>query len=232
MGRSVEAIASYTKRVELEPDNAFNWSDRGDAYRAAGDFDHALADYSAAIERKPSDPRFWHSRAITYQVLGDNSHALGDLDKTLELSPNFTRAYRERAEIHRAIGNVAAATADEDRAAKIPKNWPDPGEFILFAALGLLLNPINIIGSVAAAILLRPRWLSLTVALAVGAAEGLIGPLSDLYDALFTPRGLEALSWAMVLPAVMYGSVSLIWWGLVRWLYGLRRQRPQRPQAT
>ncbi|MGA7150962.1 MAG: tetratricopeptide repeat protein, partial [Pseudolabrys sp.] len=232
MGRGGEAIASYTKRVELEPDNAFNWSDRGDAYRAAGDLDHALADYGAAIDRKPGDPRFWHGRAITYQALGDNAHALADLDKTLELSPNYARAYRERAEIHRAMGDVAAAKADEDSAAKVPKNWPEAGEFMLFVVLGLLLNPINIIGSVAAAVLLRPRWLSLTVAVAVGAAEGLIGPVVDLYEALFTPRGLKVLSWVTMLPAVMYGSVSLVWWGLVRWLYGLRRQRPPRPQAT
>ncbi|MGA9437094.1 MAG: tetratricopeptide repeat protein, partial [Pseudolabrys sp.] len=59
----------------------FNWSDRGDAYRAAGDLDHALADYGAAIDRKPGDSRFWHGRAITYQALGDNAHALADLDK-------------------------------------------------------------------------------------------------------------------------------------------------------
>ena len=118
------------------------------------------------------------------------------------------------------MGDAAAAKADEDRAAKVPKNWPEPGEFMLFVALGLLLNPINIIGSVAAAVLLRPRWLSLTLAAAVGAAEGLIGPVVDL------------LSWVTMLPAVMYGSVSLVWWGLVRWLYGLRRQRPPRPQAT
>lgn len=95
------------------------------------------------------------------------------------------------------------------------------------ADLGLLLNPINIIVSVVAAILLRRRWLSLTVAVGFGAAEGLIGPLRDLYDALFTPRGLEALSWVMMLPAVMYASVNLVWWGLVRWLHSLRRRPPQ-----
>ena len=191
-----------------------------------------MADYSAAIERKPGDPRFWHARAITYQALGDNAHALADLDKTLELSPNYARAYRERAEIHRAMGDVAAANADGDRAAKVPKNWPDPGEFMLFAVLGLLLNPINIIGSVTAAILLRPRWLSLTVAVAVGAAEGLIGPVIDIYEALFTPRGLDALSWVMMLPAMMYAAVSLVWWGLVRWLHNLRRRRSPQPQTS
>jgi regulator of sirC expression with transglutaminase-like and TPR domain len=233
LGRTGEAIASYTKRIELEPGNAFNWSDRGDAYRAAGDHQHALTDYSAAIESKPDDPRFWHARALTYQALGDNAHALSDLDKTLELSPNYAHAYRERAEIHRAMGDVAAATADEARADQAPKDWPDPGEFMLLVGLGLLLNPVDIIASVAAAILVRRRWLSLAVAVGVGVARSLIGPLSDLYDASFAPRAFEALSWDIILPVVMDAFPSLVWWGLARWLNGLRRrQSSPQPQAS
>jgi hypothetical protein len=145
---------------------------------------------------------------------------------------NYARAYRERAELRRAMGDVAAAKADEAKADQVPKNWPDPGEFMLFVALGLLLNPINIIPSVAAAILLRRRWLSLSVAVGCGAAQGLIGPLVDFYDALFSPRGLEALSWVLMLPTGMYAAVNLAWWGLARWLHGLRRRHPPRPQTS
>jgi hypothetical protein len=215
LGRSGEAIASYTKRIELEPSNAFNWSDRGEAYRAAGDQQHALTDYSAAIERKQDDPRFWHARALTYQALGHTARAPGDnLDKTLELSPNYARAYRERAW---TMGDASAARADEAKADQAPKDWPDPGVFVLLVALGLLLKPIDIIASVAAAILIRRRWLSLTVAVGIGVAWGLIGPLSD-----FTPRAFEELSWDMMLPVVVDAFPSIFWWGLARWLNGLR----------
>ena len=94
--------------------------------------------------------------------------------------------------------------------------------------LGLLLNPLSIISGVLAAILLRRRWLSLAVVVGAGAAIGLIGPLGDLYDALFTPRGWAALDWATLALAAMYAVPSLFWWGLTRWLYGLLQRRRQR----
>ena len=94
------------------------------------------------------------------------------------------------------------------------------------------MNPIATIVSAAAAILVRRRWLSLAAAVGVGVAVGLVGPLRDFFEAFFTARGFESVSWAEILPAAMSAPASLVWWCVVRWFDGLRRRRRRHPQAS
>lgn len=139
-GRYAEAIPSLTKRSELLPEHVYILTERAEAYRAMGDFDHAFADYDEAIKLSPKDGRFWEGRALLHHARGDDASALADLNAAIEVAPNSKDLYVNRAQIYRALGDIAAAEADETRARNVPKNWPDPSEFILFLTLGFLLS--------------------------------------------------------------------------------------------
>ena len=43
-----EAIADYTKAIELDPKYVFNYNDRGEAYKALGKTKEADADFAKA----------------------------------------------------------------------------------------------------------------------------------------------------------------------------------------
>jgi hypothetical protein len=62
-----------------------------------------------------------------------------DLTTAIEVAPNARDLYVDRARIHRTLGDMAAAEADEQRARNVARNWPDPGEFILFLLLPYVL---------------------------------------------------------------------------------------------
>ena len=49
LGRYQEAIADYTRAIELEPDHADFYQERGVAYESAGDDVRAMEDYLTAI---------------------------------------------------------------------------------------------------------------------------------------------------------------------------------------
>jgi hypothetical protein len=87
------------------------------------------------------------------------------------MAPAARDLYTDRARIYRSHGDVAAAEADENRARNVPRNWPGPGEFMLFLALGLLLSWPKAILCPAAAIFIRRRAASMTAAAAVGVVE-------------------------------------------------------------
>ena len=53
------------KRSELDPKNATAYDNRGNAYLAKGDYDHAMADYNEAIR---SIQRMHGAKAITDPV--------------------------------------------------------------------------------------------------------------------------------------------------------------------
>ncbi len=84
------AEADFTYAIELDPNNALAFNDRGTLWRERGDVDRAIADFTRAIaiEALPhSDlPGSGHvnihaNRALAYQVKGDFGRAIADFDE-------------------------------------------------------------------------------------------------------------------------------------------------------
>ena len=56
MGRYDEALADFTRAIELDPEDAWTIASRGETYRLMGRYDEALADFTRAIELDPTTP--------------------------------------------------------------------------------------------------------------------------------------------------------------------------------
>jgi len=92
------AVADYTTAIELKPDYAEAYNDRGFAYYLKGDFERAIADYTQAIELRPNYPRAYNSRGVVYMSGGYGaSKSVPDFDRAIELKPDFRYAYINRA---------------------------------------------------------------------------------------------------------------------------------------
>ena len=84
------ALEAYNKIIELDPDEALYYSNRGGLYGfKLEDYDKALADFSQAIELEPDNAEYFSKRAILYtNNLKDYDNALADISKAIELNPD------------------------------------------------------------------------------------------------------------------------------------------------
>src|SRR5579859_1021318 len=90
-GKSAQAIADFTKAIELEPNDASHYHARALARLAARQPVLAMADLDEALKLNPSDAAAFIVRGQLY--LGrDASHAKADFDQALKLSPDDAQA--------------------------------------------------------------------------------------------------------------------------------------------
>jgi tetratricopeptide (TPR) repeat protein len=126
-GNQDEAIAEYTKAIEMAPSNAVIFNSRGDLYRKLRQHDRALADYSKAVDLKPDFAEAWWDRATAYADLHQYDKALADQNKALELDPNNPWVWHNRGHIHEAMEQPTKALADFSQAvaldAKNTRHW-------------------------------------------------------------------------------------------------------------
>ena len=83
-----EAIENYSKAIELNPEFAEAYNNRGNTYYAQGNLNQAISDYNKVIELNPISSMAYNARGNAYSSRGDISQAIADYKKALELDPN------------------------------------------------------------------------------------------------------------------------------------------------
>jgi len=81
----LEAIACYSKAIELNPGFAEAYANRGVAYVKSGQFDEAVADYNEAIRLEPTRATTYYNRGIAYVEKGEAKKAAADFAKAEQL---------------------------------------------------------------------------------------------------------------------------------------------------
>lgn len=81
------AIADFNASIELNPNEAEVYNDRGAAFSMLDKPEQAIPDYSTAIKLRPNF--FWpyNNRCLEYRKLGRKDDAIKDCKKALELDP-------------------------------------------------------------------------------------------------------------------------------------------------
>lgn len=124
LGRTQEALADWSKALELGPRNPKSWLNRGCAHRSLGDLDTALADLSRAIELGPRMPQPWRERAETYRLLGRHANGLADASKGIELAREDAQSWHMRACVYADLGQWAKAASDWRKAVELQPGAP------------------------------------------------------------------------------------------------------------
>ena len=115
------AIADYTTAIQLKPDYAEAYNDRGFAYYLKGDAERAIADYTQAIALRPNYPKAYNSRGVVYMAHGyGRAKAVADFDRAIALKPDFRYAYINRANA-RLASHPWLALQDFHRAGMYPE---------------------------------------------------------------------------------------------------------------
>ena len=124
------AIERYSHTIELNPNNAAAYNNRGTAYVKKGEFDRAIADHDKAIEFNPNYAEAYFNRGGAYKSKGDAcqdkddyDRAIADFTKAIDRNSNFAGAYNHRGVVYLDRGHYGCAIADFNKAIKLnPKN--------------------------------------------------------------------------------------------------------------
>jgi tetratricopeptide (TPR) repeat protein len=92
---------------------------RGNAYRAKNDWDHALQDSEEAIKLSPTNAGAYVDRASILSHNGDYDGALKDLDEAVRLNPKQWEAYFNRAADFVQLGESDRALVDLEQVMKL-----------------------------------------------------------------------------------------------------------------
>ena len=95
------AIIYFTKAIELDPNYAITYNNRGEAYSNLEQYPEALVDYTKAIELDPNYAIAYNNRGEAYSNLANHPtgtpDAIADFTKAIELDPKLAAAYFNRA---------------------------------------------------------------------------------------------------------------------------------------
>jgi tetratricopeptide (TPR) repeat protein/cellulose biosynthesis protein BcsQ len=130
------AVAFYTQAVELKPDFADAYRNRGLAYAKQGKFDRALEDYNKALELRPDYHDDLRPRlAEAYTGLGTSlrnekryAEALEAYESALGLAPDFDQQayiYYNRGLTYAAQGDGDHALADYNKAIELKPDFAE-----------------------------------------------------------------------------------------------------------
>lgn len=107
-----KAMELYSKIIEIAPNIAEAYNNRGNLRKKMNDLDGALQDYNKAIELNPNDAMSYNNRGILKKDMNDLDGALQDYNKAIELNPNYAMAYNNRADLYLKMNDLDKALAD------------------------------------------------------------------------------------------------------------------------
>lgn len=111
-----QTAAERGAALDLEPDTAQDYVDRGAAFLENGRYSRALADLDRAIELDPKSSFAFANRGIVHFWMGRPEQAVADFDRASAIEPNNFVTFNGRGLIHSAAGRIDEAIAAFTRA--------------------------------------------------------------------------------------------------------------------
>jgi tetratricopeptide (TPR) repeat protein len=121
-----EKIKLFSNAIELNPENADYFNNRGDVYYALEQYDKAIEDYSKAIELNPENADYFNNRGNVYYNLGHYNEAIKDYCKAIELNHKYANAFYNRGNVYYALEQFDKAIEDYCKAIELN---PDDADY-------------------------------------------------------------------------------------------------------
>ena len=113
------AIEHYDKAIEIKPDDAMAWHNKGVALGELGRYEDALKAYDKAIEIEPDYATAWHNKGIALGKLGRYDDALKAYNKAIEIKPDYTKAWYNKACVYSLNDNKENALKNLSKAIEL-----------------------------------------------------------------------------------------------------------------
>ena len=122
-GEPERAVADLNRALDLDPNDASAWYNRGIAYDDLGDRDHAIADYTRAIRLEPNDALYYNNRGNSLIGKNDYEHAMADYDRAIRLDREIRAGLLQPRHRLARASRSRAGIADLDMAIKLDPNY-------------------------------------------------------------------------------------------------------------
>jgi tetratricopeptide (TPR) repeat protein len=107
-----KAIAGYTKALDINPNLAKAYNNRGVAYAEEGSLSRAIADFTMAIANNLKDAEAYNNRGHAYADQGNLSQAIFDYTKAIKINTFYVKAYNNREIAYYKLKEYDKAWAD------------------------------------------------------------------------------------------------------------------------
>ena len=123
LGEIDKAIQTYSLAIELNPNCAEAYNNRGVIYGENHEFNRAIADFTKAIQLKPEYAEIRYNRGSAYSSKGELDRAITDFGKAIQLNPNFSATYYYRGNVFLNKGDVDCAIQDYNKAIRLDPDY-------------------------------------------------------------------------------------------------------------
>ena len=118
-GNHKQAEKFFTEAIDLNPDNALAWHNRGWAYIEQKKFKQALTDFNKASELRPNSELPYFGRGWVYNQQKQYAAAISEYDKVIELNPRYAIAWNNRGAAKSWLNLMREAIVDYDKAIEL-----------------------------------------------------------------------------------------------------------------
>ena len=125
--REEEALSAYNKALDLKPDYADAYHNRGVAKGSLGRYEEAIADYDAAIHLNPQLADAYNNRGNAKGDLDQHEAAIADFDVAIQLDPQLAAAYNNRGVTKQNLGRHEEARKDFQKCLTLAKEQGNTG---------------------------------------------------------------------------------------------------------
>lgn len=122
LGQYEKALHYFSKAIELNPNYANGYANRGNVYRVQKKLDKAIVEYSKAIELDNTKIQVLYARANTYKDLDNLALAIIDYSKIIALDNSFKDIYFARAYAYLMLEDYKKAKVDLEKQLQISPN--------------------------------------------------------------------------------------------------------------
>ena len=106
------AIKDFSKTIEIKPDDAFAYSNRGMVYFTIDEFDLAIEDFTKVIEFGHGYGLIYFNRAVAYGKKGEHTLAIKDYEIVIRLKDIPVQVYYNCGEARLHLREWEKAKAD------------------------------------------------------------------------------------------------------------------------
>jgi tetratricopeptide (TPR) repeat protein len=122
LGYMDQAVASYTKALQIKPDYAEAHGNLGNALVALGKHHEAIASYTRALQIKPDYAEAHGNLGNALLDLGEHAQAIASYTKALQIKSDFAEAHYNLGNTLKALERHEEAIASYTRAVQIKPN--------------------------------------------------------------------------------------------------------------
>ena len=118
-GNLIDALAAYTRILELYPRAASMFYERGVTFNKLDLYQQAVNDLDKAISLRPRFPAALTERGLTLTEMGKTEDALADIGKALSLDPGYAIAHQNKGYAEARAGRWQEALASADMGCRL-----------------------------------------------------------------------------------------------------------------